>query len=179
MNKLNNKKVAILVADGFEESEFTEPKKAVEEAGAIAHVVSLESGTIKSWDKTDWGNDFKVDKSINEVSAADYDGLILPGGVINPDKLRRNEKAVAFVKDFMQSEKAVAAICHGPWLLAEADVLKGRKLTSFNSIKTDLKNAGATWLDQEVVIDKNLTTSRNPDDLPVFCEKLVEKLAES
>lgn len=179
MNKLNNKKVAILVADGFEESEFTEPKKAVEEAGALAHVVSLESGTIKSWDKTDWGSDFKVDKTINEVSAADYDGLILPGGVINPDKLRRNEKAVAFVKEFMQSEKAVAAICHGPWLLAEADVLKGRKLTSFFSIKTDLKNAGATWLDQEVVMDINLTTSRNPDDLPVFCEKLVEKLAES
>ncbi len=134
MNKLNNKKVAILVADGFEESEFTEPKKSSGRSwGGNSACGQLESGTIKSWDKTDWGgNDFKVDKSINEVSAADYDGLILPGGVINPDKLRRNEKAVAFVKEFMQSEKAVAAICHGPpWLLAEADVLKGRKLTSF------------------------------------------------
>lgn len=178
MKNLSEKKVAILVTDGFEQSEFTEPKKAVETAGAKVHVVSLESGSIKSWTDGNWGSEFQVDKTLDEVSASDYDSLILPGGVINPDKLRRNSKAVNFVKSFVEQEKPVSAICHGPWLLAEAGVLKGRKITSFSSIKTDLINAGAHWVDEEVVVDHGLTTSRSPNDLPAFCKKVVEEIAE-
>ncbi|MBR9833547.1 type 1 glutamine amidotransferase [bacterium] len=178
MKNLSEKKVAILVTDGFEQSEFTEPKKAVETAGAKVHVVSLENGSIKSWTDGNWGTEFQVDKTVDEVSASDYDSLILPGGVINPDKLRRNSKAVNFVKSFVEQEKPVSAICHGPWLLAEAGVLKGRKITSFSSIKTDLINAGAHWVDEEVVVDNGLTTSRSPNDLPAFCKKVVEEIAE-
>jgi len=178
MKNLSNKKVAILVTDGFEQSEFTEPKKAVEDAGATVHVVSLEKGPINSWNDGDWGSKFQVDKTIDEVSVDDYDSLILPGGVINPDYLRRNSKAVDFVRSFFEHKKPVSAICHAPWLLAEAGVLKGRKITSFPSIKTDMINAGANWVDEEVVVDAGLTTSRSPEDLPAFCKKVVEEIAE-
>lgn len=178
MKNLENKKVAILVTNGFEESEFSEPKKAVELAGATTHVVSLKSDKIKSWKDGNWGSEFEVDKTIDEVSASDYDALILPGGVINPDLLRVNSKAVSFVKSFFDEHKPVAAICHGPWMLAEADVLNGRKITSYSSIKTDMINAGAHWVDEEVVVDHGLVTSRNPNDLPAFCKKVVEEIAE-
>jgi len=178
MINLNKKKVAILVTDGFEQSEFVEPKKAVEAAGATVHVVSLASEPIRSWIDGNWGREFQVDKTIDEVSVADYDSLILPGGVINPDILRRNSKAVDFVRGFVEHKKPVSAICHGPWMLAEAGVLEGRKITSFSSIKTDLINAGAIWVDQEVVVDNGLTTSRTPKDLPAFCKKVVEEMTE-
>ncbi|WP_107037194.1 type 1 glutamine amidotransferase domain-containing protein [Brumimicrobium mesophilum] len=178
MENLKNKKVAILVTDGFEQSEFTEPKKAIENAGATVHVVSLISGKIKSWNDGNWGNEYDVDKTVDEVSVSDYDSLILPGGVINPDLLRNNKKAVEFVRSFAENKKPISAICHGPWLLAEAGILEGRKITSYSSIKTDMINAGANWVDEEVVVDSGLTTSRNPDDLPAFCKKIVEEIAE-
>lgn len=179
--KLSGKKVAILATDGFEESELTSPKKALENAGATVHIVSpFDSGkdTIKSWADGNWGKDFDVDVKLENASSDDYHALVLPGGVINPDTLRRNEDAVSFVRDFFTSHKPVAAICHGPWLLAEANVLNGRKVTSFNSIKTDMMNAGADWSDEEVVVDQGLVTSRNPDDLPAFNSKVVEEIAE-
>ena len=175
---LEGKNIAILVTDGFEEVEFTEPKKKLDEANATVHVITPDGSDPKSWDSTDWGSTFKADKKLADVKAEDYDGLVLPGGVINPDKLRRDENAVSFVRDFFLQKKPVAAICHGPWMLVEADVVKGRKLTSFNSIKTDLKNAGANWVDEEVVVDQGLVTSRNPDDLPAFCDKMAEEFAE-
>jgi len=176
--ELQGKKVAILATNGFEEVELTSPKKALEEAGATVHVVSPESGSIKSWDKDNWGGKFTVDVELSSADAGNYDALVLPGGVINPDHLRDNAEAVSFVKDFFKAKKVVAAICHGPWTLAEADVLKGRKVTSYSSIKTDLKNAGANWVNQEVVVDQGLVTSRNPDDLPAFNKKLIEEVKE-
>jgi protease I len=178
MKNLTGKKVAILVTNGFEQSEFTEPKNAVENAGAIVHVVSLGKEPIKSWNNGNWGSEFQVDKTIDEVSVDDYDSLILPGGLINPDYLRRNSKAVDFIRSFFEHKKPVSAICHAPWLLAEAGVLKGRKITSYPSIKTDMINAGASWVDEEVVVDVGLTTSRSPEDLPAFCKKVVEEIAE-
>ena len=178
MENLNRKKVAILATNGFEESELTSPKNALEKAGADVHIVSLEKGNIKSWKDGNWGSEFSVDKTLDEVSQADYNALVLPGGVINPDTLRRNEKAVDFVRSFFRNHKPVAAICHAPWLLAEADVLDQRKITSFSSIKTDMINAGAKWVDEEVVVDEGLVTSRNPDDLPAFNAKLVEEVYE-
>ncbi|APY00069.1 protease I [Lacinutrix venerupis] len=178
MENLNRKTVAILATNGFEESELREPKKALEEAGADVHIVSLEKGEIKSWADGNWSNTYKVDKTLDEVSQSDYNALMLPGGVINPDLLRREEKAVSFVKSFFENHKPVGAICHAPWLLAEAGVLEGRKVTSFNSIKTDIENAGAKWYDTDVVCDHGLVTSRNPDDLPAFNAKLVEEVYE-
>ena len=178
MENLDRKTVAILATNGFEESELTEPKKALEEAGANVHIVSLESGEIKGWKDGNWSNSYKVDKTLDEVSQSNYNALMLPGGVINPDALRRNEKAVNFVKSFFENKKPVAAICHAPWLLAEADVLEGRKVTSFSSIKKDIENAGANWVDQEVVVDEGLVTSRSPKDLPAFNSKLVEEVYE-
>lgn len=178
MENLNRKTVAILATNGFEESELREPKKALEDAGADVHIVSLEAGEIKAWADGNWSNTYKVDKTIDEVSQKDYHALMLPGGVINPDLLRRNDQAVAFVKSFFENKKPVGAICHEPWLLAEADVLKGRKVTSYNSIKTDIKNAGANWVDEEVVVDEGLVTSRSPKDLPAFNSKLVEEVYE-
>lgn len=178
MENLNRKTVAILATNGFEESELKEPKKALEEAGADVHIVSLESGEIKGWADGNWSDSYKVDKTLDEVSQNDYNALMLPGGVINPDLLRNNEKAISFVKSFFENKKPVAAICHAPWLLAEADVLKGRKVTSYNSIKTDIVNAGAKWVDEEVVVDEGLVTSRSPKDLPAFNEKLVEEVYE-
>lgn len=178
MENLNNKKVAILATNGFEESELVEPKKALEKAGATVEIVSENSGQIKAWSGDNWGTEYKVDKTLDDVDQSNYNALMLPGGVINPDKLRRNPKAVKFVKSFFEHHKPVGAICHGPWLLAEAEVLKGRKVTSFSSIKTDLINAGANWVDEEVVVDEGLVTSRNPDDLPAFNAKLVEEIKE-
>ncbi|MGJ8593249.1 MAG: type 1 glutamine amidotransferase domain-containing protein [Aquaticitalea sp.] len=178
MENLNKKTVAILATNGFEESELKSPKEALEKAGAEVHIISEESGEIKGWSDGNWSNSYKVDKTLDSVSQSDYNALVLPGGVINPDKLRRNKTAVNFVKSFFENQKPVAAICHGPWLLAEADVLKGRKITSFSSIKTDMINAGANWVDEEVVVDEGLVTSRSPEDLPAFNSKLVEEVYE-
>lgn len=178
MENLNKKKVAILATNGFEESELRDPKKALEEAGAEVHIISEDSGKIKSWADGNWGSAYTVDKTLDDVSQHDYHALMLPGGVINPDKLRTNSKAVSFVKSFFENKKPVGAICHGPWLLAEADVLNGRKITSYNSIKTDMINAGANWVDEEVVVDEGLVTSRSPKDLPAFNAKLVEEVYE-
>ena len=177
-NKLNGKRVAILATNGFEESELKSPKEALEKAGATVHVVSPEKGAIKGLKDGDWSDKVDVDRNLSEAKAADYDALLLPGGVINPDTLRQDEKAVAFVRDFFTAKKPVGAICHGPWTLVEADVLKGRKVTSYGSIKTDLRNAGAQWVDEEVVVDDGLVTSRTPKDLPAFNRKLVEEIAE-
>lgn len=177
---LKGKKVAILATDGFEQSELMSPREALTAAGADVDVISVKSGHIKGWSGKNWGNDVKVDKTLDEAKAADYDGLVLPGGLINPDTLRQNKQAVSFIKGFFsdKSNKPVAAICHGPWLLAEAGVLNGRKVTSYNSIKTDLKNAGANWVDEEVVVDQGLVTSRFPDDLAAFNRKLIEEVRE-
>ena len=178
MENLNRKTVAILATNGFEESELKSPKEALEKAGADVHIISEDSGEIKAWSDGNWSRSYKVDKTLDSVSQSDYNALVLPGGVINPDKLRRNKTAVKFVKSFFENKKPVAAICHGPWLLAEADVLRGRKITSFNSIKTDMINAGANWVDEEVVVDEGLVTSRSPKDLPAFNDKLVEEVYE-
>mgnify|MGYP003665379627 FL=1 len=178
MENLNRKTVAILATNGFEESELSEPKKALEDAGANVEIVSLESGEIKSWNDGNWGKSYKVDKTLGEVSQANYNALMLPGGVINPDILRKNKDAVNFVRSFFENHKPVAAICHAPWLLAEAGVLEGRNITSYESIKTDMINAGANWQDKEVVVDEGLVTSRNPNDLPAFNAKLVEEVYE-
>jgi len=173
-NELQGKKVAILATDGFEQAELTDPKRDLEEAGATAHVISIKPGEIKGWDKTDWGKSVKVDKSLDQADARDYDILVLPGGQINPDKLRMDEKAVAFVKEFVESGKVTAAICHGPWTLIEADVVAGKTMTSWPSLKTDLRNAGADWVDREVVVDRNIVTSRKPEDIPAFSKKIIE-----
>ncbi len=178
MGKLSDRKIAILSEDGFEEVELTSPKEALEKAGATVHVISPKSGSIKSFKDGDWNMDITVDKTLDEANAADYDGLMLPGGVINPDKLRRSTKAVNFVKHFFAKGKPIAAICHGPQILIETGALEGRSMTSFPSIKTDLKNAGANWVDSEVVVDQGLTTSRSPDDLPAFNDKMVEEFGE-
>lgn len=175
-NSLKNRKVAMLATVGFEEDELTSPKKALENAGAKVHIVS-DKDKLKSWVHTHWGDEFDVDKNVEDVDVDDYDALILPGGVINPDKLRRNKTAVQFVKDFMESGKPVASICHGPQMLIEAGVVKGRNLTSYHSINTDLKNAGASWSDLEVVTDGNLITSRSPKDLDAFNKKIIEYLS--
>lgn len=175
---LTGKKVAILVEDGFEQIELTSPKEALEAAGAKTYIISPKSDKVKGWEHTKWGQEFPVDVAIDRAKANDYDALLLPGGVMNPDKLRTSKQAVQFVREFANSGKPIAAICHGPWLLVEADIVNGRKVTSYPSIQTDLKNAGANWVDQEVVVDQGLVTSRNPDDLPAFNRKLVEEVAE-
>lgn len=172
------KRIAILVTNGFEEVELSSPKEYLEKQGWKAEIVSPESGSIRSWASTEWGKDYKVDQELKNVKATDYDALVLPGGVINPDKLRTNENALAFIKDFFKAGKPVAAICHGPQILISADLVKGRKMTSYPSVKIDLMNAGAEWHDQEVVVDNGLVTSRNPDDLPAFNKKLVEEIKE-
>jgi protease I len=175
---ISGRTIAILATDGFEQSELIEPKKALEQAGATVHVVSPKEGRIRGWDHTDWGQEVAVDVALGTAKAEDYDGLVLPGGQINPDKLRLEPKAVAFVKAFFQAGKPVGAICHGPWLLVEADVARGRTVTSYPSIRTDLKNAGAEWVDREVVVDQGLVTSRRPDDIPAFNAKIIEEFAE-
>lgn len=176
--KLNGKRVAFLATDGFEQSELLEPRRILDEAGAQTTVVSPKAGEIKGWDEENWGQSVAVDQTLDEVSANDFDALVLPGGQINPDKLRLEPKAVALVRDFVQAGKPVGAICHGPWLLVEADVARGRKVTSWGSIRKDLENAGASWVDEEVVTDKGLVTSRNPGDIPAFGKKLIEEIAE-
>jgi len=177
-NNLQGKKVAILVANGFEQVEMTEPKKALEQAGAQTDIISPEKGEVKGWNHTEWGDSFPVDQQLDSANPQRYDALLLPGGVMNPDHLRVNQKAVAFVKSFAEAGKPIAAICHGPWTLIEAGAVKGRTMTSFPSIKTDLINAGARWTDQEVVTDNGLVTSRNPDDIPAFNRKMIEEFAE-
>lgn len=178
MAVLNNKKVAVLTEEGFEQVELTSPIEALRYAGATVHIISPQSGRIKTWDKTDWGITVDVDKELSEVSPDDYDALVLPGGVMNPDKLRQNKEAVEFVTEFLESGKPLAAICHGPQMLIETGMIKGRKLTSYRSLQTDLKNAGAKWVDEEVVVDNGLVTSRRPDDLPAFNKKMIEEIAE-
>ncbi len=174
---LAGKTIAILATDGFEQVELIEPRKALEQAGAKTHVIAPHGGEIKGWESTDWGEKVKVDKEVSQASADSYDGLLLPGGVMNPDTLRTKPEAVAFIKKFFDSGKPVAAICHGPWTLIEAGVVKGLKMTSWPSLKTDLKNAGANWVDETVVTDRNLTTSRKPDDIPAFNQRIVEQFS--
>jgi protease I len=176
--KLKGKKVAILVADGFEQVELTEPKEALEQAGALTHIVSPNKGQVKGWNHTEWGDKFPVDAVLDKADPGDYDALLLPGGVMNPDKLRRNEHALRFVRAFFDSDKPVAAICHGPWTLIDAGVVKGRNLTSYESIQMDLKNAGAKWVNEEAVVDQGLVTSRKPDDIPAFNRKMIEEFAK-
>ncbi len=176
--KLNGKKIAILLTDGFEQVEMTEPRKALQAAGAETEIVSPAGDKAKGWKMTDWGDKFDVDVALDNANPEDYDGLLLPGGVMNPDKLRRNERAVQFVRSFFDAHKPVAAICHAPWMLIEAGVARGRTVTSYPSVQTDLKNAGANWVDRQVVVDQGLVTSRSPDDLPAFNRKMVEEFAE-
>lgn len=176
--ELAGKKIAFLAAEGVEQVELTEPWKAVEQAGGTPELLSVEDGEVQAFNHLDKADTFKVDKTVSAASAADYDGLVLPGGVANPDFLRTDEDAVAFVRAFFEQAKPVGVICHGPWTLVEADVLKGRTITSWPSLKTDIENAGGTWVDEEVHVDNGLTSSRNPDDLPAFCAKIVEEFAE-
>jgi protease I len=178
MGKLDGKKVAILATDGVEQVELTEPHKAVEQEGADVTLVSLEEGEFQGFDHLDKGETFTADKAVKDVSADDFDALLLPGGVANPDFLRMDEDAVGFVRDFARSGKPIGVICHGPWTLVEADVLKGRQITSWPSLKTDIRNAGGNWADEEVIVDNGLVSSRKPDDLPAFCAKVVEEFAE-
>lgn len=175
---LANKRVAILATDGFEYVELVEPRKALDSAGAKTEVVSPKDGQIKGWNHTDWGDSVKVDVSLKSANPSNYDALLLPGGVMNPDHLRQDERAVQFVKAFFEAHKPVAAICHGPWMLVEAGVVKGRTLTSWPSLQTDIRNAGGQWTDQQVVTDQGLVTSRNPDDIPAFNKKMIEEFAE-
>ena len=179
MNKdLNGLNVAILVAEGFEQQELTEPRKALDEAGARTSIVSPDESEVWGWNHFDKGELFKVDVPLAEAKADDFDAILLPGGVANPDQLRMKPEAVQFIKDFFTAGKPVAVICHGPWTLIEAGVVKGRKITSWPSVKTDLINAGADWVDEEVVVDNGLVSSRKPDDLPAFIDKMLEEFAE-
>jgi len=177
-DELKGKKIAFLAADMFEQVELTEPWQALEQAGAALELVSLKDGEIQGFNHYDKADTFKVDKTVEEASASDYDGLVLPGGVGNPDNLRQDENAVTFVRDFFEQGKPVGAICHAPWTLVEAGVVRGRTLTSFPSIQTDIRNAGGNWVDEEVHVDSGLVTSRKPDDIPAFNKKLIEELAE-
>lgn len=172
------KRIAILATNGFEQSELESPKEYLEQQGWTAEIISPESGSIKSWTDGNWGSDFAVDRTLDDANASDYDALVLPGGVINPDQLRTDERALAFVRAFFDAGKPVAAICHGPQTLISADVVKGRTMTSYPSVKTDLVNAGAQWVDKEVVTDKGLVTSRTPEDLPAFNKKMAEEIRE-
>jgi len=175
---LEGRKIAFLATDGVEQIELTEPWKIVKEHGATPELVSLETGSIQGVNHLDKGITFPVDRTVQDVTADEYDGLVLPGGVANPDRLRMDKDAVGFVRSFFTAGKPVAAICHAPWLLVEADVLRGRTITSWPSLQTDIRNAGGTWVDEEVHTDRGLVTSRKPDDLPAFCDKLIEEFAE-
>jgi protease I len=177
-NDLNGKRVAILATDGVEQSELEEPRKALDEAGATTVVVSPKEGHIKGWQHGQWGTEIPVDLALTEASPNAFDALLLPGGVMNPDRLRLNKQAVQFVKSIFQAGKPVAAICHGPWLLVEADVVRNRTVTSWPSLQTDIRNAGGDWVDREVVNDAGLVTSRKPDDIPAFNRKMIEEFAE-
>ncbi|QEG38801.1 type 1 glutamine amidotransferase domain-containing protein [Roseimaritima ulvae] len=175
---LTGKRIAFLATDGFEQVELTKPWEAIKAAGAEVVLVSPKDGSIQGMNHDEKADTFEVDQNVASVSAEDFDGLVLPGGVANPDALRTCEDSVSFVRDFFKQHKPVAAICHGPWTLIEADVVRDRKVTSWPSLKTDLKNAGAQWVDEECVCDEGLVTSRNPDDLPAFCDKAIEEFAE-
>ncbi|HET7892497.1 MAG TPA: type 1 glutamine amidotransferase domain-containing protein [Candidatus Sulfotelmatobacter sp.] len=175
---LQGKKVAILVTDGFEQVELLDPRKALDEAGATTAVVSAAGKKVKGWNHTEWGNEVPVDVALDSAKAEEFDALLLPGGVMNPDSLRMDPKAVAFVKQFTDAGKPVAAICHGPWTLVEAGAVRGRTMTSWPSLKTDLKNAGANWVDKEVVSDQGLVTSRKPDDIPAFNREMIRLFGE-
>jgi len=178
-NELEGKKIAIIATDGVEQSELEEPRKAIEDAGAETELISLEAGEIQAMESDiNKADTFEVDRVIGDADPSDYDGLILPGGVANPDNLRQDENVIKFVQEFFKSGKPVGAICHAPWTLVEADLVAGRTLTSYPSIRTDIRNAGGEVVDEEVVVDEGLVTSRNPDDLPAFCAKLVEEFAE-
>lgn len=178
MQKISGKRVAFLVTDGFEQTELTRPIEAVREAGGVAEIISLSSDDIQGMNHAEKGDTFTVDHKVSDVKAEDYDALVLPGGVQNPDTLRMDSGAVQFVRDFFTQHKPVAAICHGPWLLVEANVVEDREITSFPSIKTDILNAGGRWVDEEVVNDAGMITSRNPDDLPAFCDALLDAVSE-
>ena len=177
-NTLQGKRIAFLATDMVEQVELTEPWKAVEQAGAKAELVSLREGEIQAFDHYEKADTFKVDRTVEEANAGDYDGLVVPGGVGNPDEMRTDENAVAFVRDFFEQGKPVGVICHGPWMLVEAGVVRGRRVSSWPSLRTDIRNAGGVWVDQEVVVDDGLVTSRRPDDLPAFNRKIVEEFAE-
>jgi protease I len=176
--KLQGKKVAIIAADMVEQVELVEPRKALDDAGAETHLISLQPGEIQGFDHFDPADKHAVDKTIEEVDASEYDALMIPGGVGNPDQLRGDENVVGFVRDFFAAGKAVAAICHAPWVLVEAGVVRDRKLTSWPTLQTDIRNAGGNWVDEEVVVDSGLVTSRKPDDIPAFNEKMVEEFCE-
>jgi protease I len=176
--KLQGKKVAILAADMVEQVELVEPRKALEDAGAQTELISIHPGEIQGFNHFDPADKHKVDRTVEEVQASDYDALFVPGGVGNPDQLRGDENAVSFVRDFFEAAKPVAVICHGPWILVEADVVRGRKLTSWPTLQTDIRNAGGNWVDQEVVVDQGLVTSRKPDDIPAFNDKMIEEFCE-
>lgn len=176
--KLNNKKVAILSTHGFEESELTSPKAALEAAGATVHVIAPEAGNIKAWKDGNWSIEVAVDATLNDSNPNDYDALVLPGGVLNPDKLRVEENAISWAKAFLSAGKPMGAICHGPQLLIETGMLHNKNMTSVKQLKTDLINAGVQWEDKEVIVDNGLVTSRTPDDLPAFNDKLIEEIAE-
>jgi protease I len=176
--QLSGRRVAALVANGFEQDELIEPRKALEAAGATVQVVSPESDKVRGWNHTEWGVSVVVDAPLDRARADDYDALLLPGGVMNPDRLRAQPKAVALVKAFFEAGKPIAVICHGPWTLVEADVVRGVTMTSYPSIKTDLKNAGAKWVDEEVVADQGIVSSRRPSDIPAFNRKMIEEFAE-
>ena len=176
--QITGKKVAFLATNGFEESELVEPKKLLEEAGAETTVISQKDGDIQGWKDKNWAGSIHVDQTLDQAKPEEFDALVIPGGTMNPDALRMDPKAVKFVREFMSSGKVVGAICHGPWLLAEADTIRGKRLTSWPSLKTDLTNAGAEWTDQAVVTDQGMVTSRKPDDIPAFANKLIEEIAE-
>lgn len=178
MADISGKRIAILATGGFEQSELEVPQKRLREAGATVDVVSPHPGEIKGWDMKDWGRPVKVDKTLGEVKAEDYDAIVLPGGQLNPDYLRINGQAIAFIKDFYSAGKVVAAVCHAPWLLIEAGIVKGHLVTSYKSIKTDVINAGGKWVDQQVVTDQGLITSRQPSDLEAFSAKIIEEVRE-
>ncbi|MBH1960784.1 MAG: type 1 glutamine amidotransferase [Flavobacteriia bacterium] len=178
MSNLNNKKIAVLAADGYEQSELESPVEALKKEGATVEIISLKSGEIKAMKDHEWSNSVAVDKIVSDAQVSDYDALLLPGGVLNPDAVRADKDAVAFVKEFFTSQKPVAAICHGPQTLINAEVVSGVKMTSFKAISKDLQNAGANWVDEEVVTDGNLTTSRKPEDLPAFNQRIIEEFAK-
>ncbi|XGC79554.1 type 1 glutamine amidotransferase domain-containing protein [Bdellovibrio bacteriovorus] len=179
MADLSGKSIAILATEGFEESELLDPKKALERAGADTHVISLKKGVIKAWNHDKWGKTIEVDRTVEEADSADYDALLIPGGVMSPDKLRMDDEAVQFVQEFIDDEKPIAAICHGPQILIETSILVGRKVTSYPSVRTDIMNAGADWVDEEVVEDSGLVTSRKPADIPAFNKKMIEVFART
>lgn len=178
MENLKGLRVAILVDNGFERVELTEPRKALQEAGADTKIISPQEKEVRAWETKEWGDNYPVDQKLDDAQPNNFDALLLPGGVMNPDHLRMNPKAVSFVKAFIDNAKPVAAICHGPWTLIEAGAVKGRKITSWPSLKTDLKNAGADWVDKEVIVDRNLVSSRKPDDIPAFNREMIKLFAE-